>query len=45
MSLTHNDPCDVWEGKKSYVPTIFDGIDQGHQCDNGIFFFYELHFL
>ena len=43
MSLTNSKTCDIWGGRKNYVPKFFDGIDQGHlyikyQCDNGMFF-------
>ena len=46
MLSTNKDPCDVWDGRKNYVPKIFDGIDQGHQlieyqCDNGFFCIFE----
>ena len=50
MSLTNNDPCDVWDGRKNYVPKTFDGIDPGHllieyQCDNGMIFLEWRFFL
>ena len=46
MSLTKNGHCDVWDGRKNYVPKFFDDTDQGHlvikyQCDDGIIFLFK----